>query len=159
MSNPPWKGSSKQTHQRHVKPGLIDRVLDYSIEKMFGLKGRLVIVIGLVVKLVVGINTVTLDPIMCKLAGINNVYRVFHNDRILAKTLYNFNKLMTEKQTLIYQVNSGRSPYEASTDGNVHNEHKINKNIYFWKPFLANLKKKCLAIAFCLGKLPNYDFE
>jgi hypothetical protein len=44
---------------------------------MFCLKGRLVIaaviVIGLAVKLVVGINTVTLDPMTCELAGIDSI--------------------------------------------------------------------------------------
>ena len=65
---------------------------------------------------------------------------------------------MTEKQTLIYQVNSSRNPYESSTDGNVRNALKIYKNKFFWKPFLANLKKERLAIDNCLEKLPNYDF-
>jgi hypothetical protein len=162
VANPPRKGSPTPARRRRVKPKLIDRILDYPYERMFGLKGRLVIAavifIGVAVKLVVGINTVTLDPMTCELAGIDSVYKIFHKDRILANTRRDLNKLMTEKQTLIYQVNSGRNPYESSTDGNVRNARKINKNKFFWKSFLANLKKERLAIGSCLGKLSNYDF-
>ena len=60
---------------------------------------------------VVGANTVTLDPMTSKLAGISNVYRVFYKDRILAHTWRHLNSLMTEEVTLIYQVNSGLVSY------------------------------------------------
>jgi hypothetical protein len=149
--------------RRRAKPKLIDRILDYPYGRLFGLKGQLVIalviLIGLAVKFVVGINTVSLDPMTCQLAWSDGVYKIFHKDQILVNTRRELNKLMTEKQTLIYQVNSGRNPYESTTDGNVRNARKINKNKFFWKSFLANLKKERLAVGNCLGKLPNYKFE
>lgn len=141
---------------------MIDRILDYPYGGLFGLKGQLVIalviLIGLAVKFVVGINTVALNPLSCELAWVDGVYKVFHKDDILANTRRDLNKLMTEKQTLIYQVNSGRNPYASATDGNVRNARKINKNKFFWVAFLANLRKEHLAIGNCLRKLPNYDF-
>ena len=77
MANPPRKRPRTPARRRRVKPKLIDWILDYPYERMFCLKGRLVIaaviVIGLAVKLVVGINTVTLDPMTCELAGIDSV--------------------------------------------------------------------------------------
>jgi hypothetical protein len=162
LNQPPTKGSSPPPRaRRRAKPKLIDRILDYPYGKLFGLKGQLVIalvvVIGLTLKFVLGINTVALDPLTCELAWSDGVYKVFHKENILANTRRDLNKLMTEKQTLIYQVNSGRNPYASSTDGNVRNSRKINKNKFFWKSFLANLKKERLAIGGCLRKLPNYD--
>lgn len=163
MNQPPTDGKpTPRRARRRAKPKMIDRVLDYPYGRLFGLKGQLVIalvvVIGLAVKFVVGINTVTLDPMTCELAWTDGVYKIMHKDQILANTRRELNKLMTEKQTLIYQVNSGRNPYASSTDGNVRNSRKINKNKFFWKSFLANLKKERLAVGNCLGKLPNYDF-
>lgn len=137
--------------------------MDYPYARLFGWKGQLVIasvvLIGLAVKFVVGINTVTLDPMSCQLAWSDGVYKLFHKERILANTRHELNALMREKQTLIYQVNSGRNPYASSTDGNVVNSRKINKNKFFWKSFLKNLKKERLAIGNCLRQLPNYKFD
>lgn len=137
--------------------------MDYPYARLFGWKGQLVIasvvLIGLAVKFVVGINTVTLDPMSCQLAWSDGVYKLFHKERILANTRHELNALMREKQTLIYQVNSGRNPYASSTDGNVVNSRKINKNKFFWKSFLENLKKERLAIGNCLRQLPNYKFD
>lgn len=155
--------TSGRRARRRPKPKMIDRILDYPYGRLFGWKGQLVIVsvilIGLVAKFVVGINTVALDPMTCQLAWIDGVYKIIHKDRILANTRRDLNKLMTEKQTLIYQVNSGRNPYASSTDGNIRNARKINKNKFFWKSFLANLKKERLAVGNCLRQLPTYKFD
>lgn len=162
MSQPPTE-NPRPRPRRRAKPKLIDRILDYPYARLFGWKGQLVIasvvLIGLAVKFVVGINTVTLDPMSCQLAWSDGVYKLFHKERILANTRNELNALMREKQTLIYQVNSGRNPYASSTDGNVVNSRKINKNKFFWKSFLENLKKERLAIGNCLRQLPNYKFD
>jgi hypothetical protein len=152
----------KRLPRRRMKRGLTDRVLDYPYGRLFGLKGKMVIaavvVLGLIAKFLVGINSVALDPLTCELAWTDGGYKILHKERILANTRRDLNRLMTEKQTLIYQVNSGRNPYHSSTDGNVVNARKINKNKFFWKSFLANLKKERLAVGSCLRKLPNYNF-
>jgi hypothetical protein len=163
LNQPPTDEPSRPPRaRRRPEPKMIDRILDYPYGNLFGWKGQIVIasviLIGLVVKFVVGINTVALDPMTCELAWSDGVYKIAHKDRILVNTRRDLNKLMTEKQTLIYQVNSGRNPYASATDGNVRNSRKINKNKFFWKSFLANLKKERLAIGNCLRKLPNYNF-
>jgi hypothetical protein len=162
VSQPPTE-KPRPRHRRRMKASLTNRILDYPYGRLFGWKGRLVIasvvLIGLAVKFVVGINTVTLDPMSCKLAWSDGVYKIFHKERILANTRRDLNALMREKQTLIYQVNSGRNPYASSTDGNVVNARKINKDKFFWKSFLENLKKERLAIGNCLRQLPNYKFD
>ena len=162
MSRRPTE-NPRPRRRRREEPKLIDRILDYPYARLFGWKGQVVIasvvLIGLGVKFVVGINTVTLDPMSCRLAWSDGVYKMFHKEQILANTRRELNALMREKQTLIYQVNSGRNPYASSTDGNVLNARKINKDKFFWKSFLENLKKERLAIGNCLGKLPNYKFD
>ena len=160
MSQPSSENPRPRQRRRRIEPKLIDRILDYPYGRLFGWKGQLVIalvvLIGLSVKFVVGINTVALDPMTCKLAWSDGVYKIFHQDRILANTRRDLNVLMREKQTLIYQVNSGRNPYASSTDGNVVNSRKINKNKFFWKSFLANTKKERLAIGNCFAH-PRFD--
>ncbi len=163
MSRPPRRDDPKPSVlRRRSAPTLIDRILDYPYAKWFGWQGRLVIsgviLTGLVVKFIVGIHTVTLDPLSCELAWSDSVYKIFHKDRILANTNEKLNDLMRDNQTLIYQIESGRNPYASSTDGNVMNARKINQDKFFWKSFLANLKKERLAYSAYLRRLPNYEF-
>jgi hypothetical protein len=163
VSRPPRRDDQKPSVlRRRAEPTLIDRILDYPYGKWFGWQGRLVIaaavLTGLVVKFVVGIHTVTLDPMTCELAWTDGVYKVFHRERILSNTHRELNDLMRENQTLIYQIESGRNPYASASDGNVLNARKINQDKFFWKSFLANLKKERLAYSACLRRLPTYDF-
>ncbi|MDA0340329.1 MAG: hypothetical protein O3B74_01880 [Proteobacteria bacterium] len=141
---------------------MTDRILDYPYGKLFGWVGQLVIasvvLVGLVVKFITGIDSVALDMRTCELAWYDGVYKPFHKDRILANTRRDLNKLMVEKQTMLYQINLGRNPYASSTDGNVVGGRKINKDKFFWKASAENLKKDRLAIGNCLRRLPAYDF-
>jgi hypothetical protein len=70
----------KRLPRRRMKRGLMDRVLDYPYGGLFGLKGKLVIaavvVLGLIVKFLVGINSVALDPLTCELAWTDGVYKI-----------------------------------------------------------------------------------
>lgn len=149
--------------RRRDAPKLIDRILDFPYRKLFGLTGQLVIasvvLIGLVVKFIVGINTVTLDPLTCELAWVDSVYKPFHKQRILANTRRELSRLLAEKQTALWQINDGRNPFPSTNSGNVAGAKRINKDKFFWRSYAANLKKEHLAISNCLRRLPTYTFD
>ena len=138
---------------------MIDRILDYPYRRLFGLRGQLVIgsviLLALVTKFFTGIDSVTLDPMSCALSGFDHVYKPFHKDRILANTRVALSKLMVEKQTILRQVNDGRNPFPSVTDGNIVRARKIDKNKFFWRSYIANLKKENLAIVKCLSARPG----
>ena len=152
----------KTPRRRAPKPQLIDRILDYPYRKLFGLKGQLVIasviVVVLVIKFITGIYTVTLNPVTCELAWFNSAYKLFHKERILTNTRVELNKLLIEKQTMLRDINDGRNPFHSTSDGNVYRARKINKNKFFWKSHVANLKKQSGAIGKCQNRLRNYRF-
>lgn len=145
------------------EPELIDRILEFQYRKLFGLKGQMIIasvvVFGLIVKFVVGIGSVSLDPLTCELAWYDGVYKLLHKERILTNTRRDLSKLLVEKLTIARRINAGRNPFPSVTDGNVVGGRKINKDKFFWRAYIANLNKERTAISKCLGRLPYYRFE
>ena len=156
-------GPSRKPPRGRREPRLIDRIVDYPYRKLFGLRGQLVIasviLIGLSAKFVIGINTVSLDPMTCELAWTDAVYRPFHKDRILANTQRKLTALLVETQTELWQVNAGRNPFGSTGGGNVVGADKINTDKFFWRAYAENLKKKRIAVSNCLGRLPTYTFD
>lgn len=155
--------SPKSVLHRPREPKLIDKILDYPYGKLFGLRGQLVIgsviIVVLVIRFFTGISTVTLDPLTCKLAWADEVYELFHKQRILLNTRYELNRLLAEKQTALRQINDGRSPFSSPSDGNVVRAKKINKDKFFWRSYANNLRKENTAIIKCMGRLPTYRFD
>ena len=141
---------------------LIDRILDFPYRRLFGLTGSVVmasvVVVALGTRFAIGIATVTLQPSTCTLAWADNVYRPFHEHRILANTQRELPRLLAEKQTALWAVNAGRDPFPAKGTGNVASAQRIDKDKFFWRAYAANLEKDIVAISDCLRRLPTYRF-
>lgn len=141
---------------------LIDRVLDFPYRRLFGLKGCLVIAVCVLavlgVRFVTGIATVTLDPTTCRLAGLNVVYKPFHQQRILENTQQALQRQIGEKQTALWAVRAGRDPF-APKDAAITAARTIDRDKFFWRSYAANLEKEIQAIGDCLRKLPDYRFD
>ena len=64
------------------KPKLLDKILELPFRKLFGRTGKIVIasslVIFLITKFIIGIETVRLDPKTCKLSIWYIAYLLFH---------------------------------------------------------------------------------
>jgi len=145
------------------EPALIDRILNFPYRRLFGTRGRLVIAAVVLTVLggrfVTGIGSVTLDPATCRLAWADNVYRLFHQDRILANTQRELTRLLAEKQTALWAVNAGRDPFPSKGEGNVATVKRIDNSKFFWRAYAANLEKDRVAIGDCLRRLPGYRFD
>ena len=144
------------------KPKLLDKMLELPYRKLFGRTGKIVIasslVIFLITKFFLGIETVRLDPKTCKLSNWDIAYLLFHKKTILKNTSTSFQKAMRKNQIMLRQINDGINPFESSTDGNVKRARKINRDKFFWKTMGKRLVKENQAIIKCLGKLPRYKF-
>ena len=108
-----------------------------------------VVLVGLAVKFVTGIATVTLDPMTCALAWSDTIYRYTHEERVVANTRRELNRLTGEKQTILWQIQSGRDPFPSKSDGNVARVKRIDKDKFFWRSYAANLEKQLQAIEEC----------
>ena len=162
MATRPRGGRPPASRRGLRKPELIDRILSFPYRRLFGLKGCLVIAAAVAMtagsRFVAGIGTVTLDPATCRLAWADHVYRPFHEQRILANTQRDFNRLLAEKQTALWAINAGRDPFPSKGGGNVATVEGIDNGKFFWRAYAANLEKERAAISDCLRRLPAYRF-
>jgi hypothetical protein len=145
-----------------VKPKLIDLILEFQYGKLFGQAGIVVItvsiIIFLIVKFLVGINTVILNPKTCKISNWDVAYLIFHKQQILRNTSLVFQSSLRENQVVLRHINDGVNPFKSSTDGNITRARKIKKSKFMWKSMAKRLTKENLAIIKCLAKLPKYKF-
>jgi|OM-RGC.v1.021554069 hypothetical protein len=161
---PSESGESRAARRRALdRPKLIDRILDYPYSRLFGLKGKLVIVaivlIGLVVKFVTGINTVTVDPTTCELGWADEIYRVTHKQRVVANSQRELGRLTGEKQTVLWAIQAGRDPFPSKAGGNVARIQRIDKDKFFWRSYAGNLEKDLAAISACLQRLSTSGID
>ena len=96
------------------KPKLLDKILELPYRKLFGRTGKIVIasslVIFLITKFFLGIETVRLDPKTCKLSNWDIAYLLFHKKTILKNTSTSFQKSMRKNQIMLRQINDGINP-------------------------------------------------
>ena len=141
---------------------MIDHILDFPYRKLFGVRGLLIIfsiiIFIFIVKLIVGIGTVTLNPKDCKLSVWDTPYLVFHQDRILKNTSSSLRNALMENQRVLRHIDDGINPFQSSTDGNIKRGRKINNKKFLWTTMVKNKRRENLSIIKCLGKLRTYKF-
>ncbi len=164
MAKQPEKRKKFQlTRKRSLQnPSLMNRLIDFPYQKLFGRRGQIIIAsiffLFLIVKFVTGLNSVSLQPESCKLSFIDLPYALFHQDRIISNTRISFQTKLIQNQTKLRQINDGRSPFRSVTDGNTVRARKINTDKFVWRALRTTLKNENHALAKCLGRLSNYQF-
>ena len=109
--------------------------------------------------MVTGIATVTLDPMTCALAWSDTLYRYTHEQRVVANTRRELNRLTGEKQTVLWAIQAGRDPFPSKAGGNVARIQRIDKDKFFWRSYAGNLEKDLAAISACLQRLSTSGID
>lgn len=141
---------------------IIDYLLDFPYRKLFGVWGILVISLAVIVifiiKFIIGIDSVAINPKNCKLSVWDSPYLVFHQDRILKNTSSSLRNALMENQRILRHIDDGVNPFKSSTDGNITRARKINNKKFVWTNMIKNKRRENLSIIKCLGKLRAYKF-
>ncbi|GHD61762.1 hypothetical protein GCM10017083_49560 [Thalassobaculum fulvum] len=159
MAQRPTRGHGRTAR----RPRLIDRIVDYPYRRLFGVKGcsviALVVLAAVAIRYTVGIGTVTLDPMTCRLAWTDAPYKPFFKERILQNTRRELGRQVAEKQKALWDIRAGRDPFPAKASGNVAGIRRIDNDKFFWRAYAQNLETEIAAISDCLRRLPGYRFD